>query len=109
MALIKAPNINNVIKQYGKSKKVGAIVGGQTSVKSPEVEAFYEHLPADVNIVTMHSLHGPTADTTGQTLAVIRCRSTEEKYQQAVKILECLESEMLFISPEEHDKFTANT
>lgn len=46
--------------------KVGAIVSGQTSVKAPEREAFEKHLPADVSIVSVHSLHGPTVTTEGQ-------------------------------------------
>ena len=51
--------------------KVGAIVGGQTSVKAPEREAFEKYLPKDVHIVSIHSLHGPTVPTTGQPLVDI--------------------------------------
>ncbi|OLY83441.1 putative prephenate dehydrogenase [NADP(+)] [Smittium mucronatum] len=106
---VEAFNIRSVVKLYGKATKFGAIVGGQTSVKRPEIEAFLEYLHDDVNIVSVHSLHGPRSDTKGQTLAVIRCRATEEKFQLAVDILKSLESEMLFITAEEHDKITANT
>jgi prephenate dehydrogenase len=48
--------------------KQGAIVGGQTSCKAPEISAFEKHLPADVDIVSCHSLHGPNVDPRGQPL-----------------------------------------
>lgn len=48
--------------------KVGAIVAGQTSVKAPEKEAFEKHLPEDVAIISLHSLHGPTVNPAGQAL-----------------------------------------
>jgi len=48
--------------------KVGAIVAGQTSVKAPEKAAFESHLPTDVHIVSLHSLHGPTVSPVGQPL-----------------------------------------
>lgn len=51
--------------------KVGAIVSGQTSVKAPEKEAFEKYLPADVNIVSLHSLHGPTVSPKEQPLVCI--------------------------------------
>ncbi len=51
--------------------KQGAIVGGQTSCKAPEIAAFEKHLPEDVDIVSCHSLHGPNVDPRGQPLASI--------------------------------------
>lgn len=51
--------------------KVGAIVGGQTSCKAPEVSALEKHLPADADIVCCHSLHAPAVDSKGQPL--VRC------------------------------------
>lgn len=48
--------------------KMNAIVGGQTSCKAPEIAALEEHLPADVDIVPCHSLHGPNVDPKGQPL-----------------------------------------
>ena len=48
--------------------KVGAVVSGQTSVKAPERAAFEKYLPADVKIVSIHSLHGPTVSPAGQPL-----------------------------------------
>lgn len=51
-----------------KATKVGAIVGGQTSCKAPELAAFEKHLPSDVEIVSCHSLHGPKVNPKGQPL-----------------------------------------
>jgi len=51
-----------------QATKQGAIVGGQTSCKAPEIAAFEKHLPQDVDIVSCHSLHGPNVDPKGQPL-----------------------------------------
>ena len=51
-----------------KATKVGAVVGGQTSCKAPELAAFEKHLPKDVEIVSCHSLHGPKVNPKGQPL-----------------------------------------
>lgn len=51
-----------------KATKAGAIVGGQTSCKAPELAAFEKHLPPDVEIVSCHSLHGPKVNPKGQPL-----------------------------------------
>lgn len=59
MYSVEAKNIDAVVAAYGPSTKMGAIVGGQTSTKAPEIAAFEKHLPADVEIVSCHSLHGP--------------------------------------------------
>ena len=48
--------------------KVGAVVGGQTSCKAPEIAAFEKYLPEDVEILPVHSLHGPNVDPRGQPL-----------------------------------------
>lgn len=48
--------------------KEGAVLGGQTSVKGPEIAALDEHSPRDTCIITCHSLHGPAVDPEGQTL-----------------------------------------
>merc|ERR1712105_550043 len=37
---VEAENVRSIVKTYGPSTKVGAIVGGQTSCKNPEIEAF---------------------------------------------------------------------
>jgi len=52
----------------GVATKLGAIVAGQTSVKAPEREAFEKHLPDDIHVVSLHSLHGPSVSPEGQPL-----------------------------------------
>jgi prephenate dehydrogenase len=47
---------------------MNAIVAGQTSVKSPEQQAFEKYLPDDTHIISLHSLHGPTVSPLGQPL-----------------------------------------
>ncbi|KAI6862892.1 hypothetical protein KC334_g20653, partial [Hortaea werneckii] len=68
MYSVEARNIDAVVASYGPSTKMGAIVGGQTSTKAPEIEAFERHLPSDVEIVSCHSLHGPGVNPKGQPL-----------------------------------------
>lgn len=83
---VEAELIDAVVAQYGAcmfsilllagagcadvtvATKLGAIVGGQTSCKAPEIAAFEKHLPQDVEIVSCHSLHGPNVDAKGQPL-----------------------------------------
>ncbi|KAJ2166140.1 prephenate dehydrogenase (NADP(+)) [Coemansia sp. RSA 518] len=106
---VPAVVINSAVEKYGRATKVGAIVAGQTSVKTPEVQAFLDHLPDDTHIVTCHSMHGPNISTRGQPLAIIRVRSSDEHYERAVHALEALESRMIFLTYEEHDRITADT
>jgi prephenate dehydrogenase (NADP+) len=107
---VEAENIGKVVEKCGPSTKKGAIAAGQTSVKTPEIEAFERYLPEDVDIVTCHSLHGPTVDPRGQTLAVIRHRSSDEAYQRALETLGILGSNIVEIPTyQEHDRITADT
>ena len=64
---VEAENIEKVAAQCGPSTKYGAIVAGQTSVKTPEIAAFEKHLPKDAQIVTCHALYGPAVNPVGQT------------------------------------------
>jgi prephenate dehydrogenase (NADP+) len=61
------------IADKAAATKQGAIVGGQTSCKAPEIAAFEKYLPSDVDIVSCHSLHGPKVDPRGQPLV---CRTS---------------------------------
>jgi len=101
--------IDNVVAEYGPSTKVGAIVGGQTSCKAPELAAFEKHLPSDVEIVTCHSLHGPGVDPKGQPLVIIQHRASQESLDVVHGILSCLQSKIIFLTGEEHDRITADT
>ncbi|TZF81725.1 prephenate dehydrogenase [Pedobacter sp. BS3] len=107
---VEAEKIKDVVAAYGHATKYGAIVGGQTSVKHPEIEAFETYLPKDVNIVTCHSLHGPGFSTAGQQLIVIRHRATDDAYKKALNIYEALGSNIAEIPDYHvHDKIVADT
>lgn len=106
---VEAETIDQVVAEYGPSTKVGAIVGGQTSCKAPELAAFEKHLPVDVEIVTCHSLHGPGVDPKGQPLVIIKHRASQKSVDTVQRILSCLQSKMIFLTGEEHDRITADT
>lgn len=106
---VQAEIIESVVKKYGPSTKVGAIVGGQTSCKAPELAAFEKYLPPDVEIVSCHSLHGPTVDPRGQPLVIIQHRASQKSVDLCVEILSCLHSKIVFLSGERHDRITADT
>jgi prephenate dehydrogenase (NADP+) len=101
--------IGRVVSEYGPSTKVGAIVGGQTSCKAPELAAFEKYLPPDVEIVSCHSLHGPGVDPKGQPLVIIQHRASQASVDRCVKVLSCLQSKVVFLSGERHDRITADT
>ncbi|GMM30260.1 prephenate dehydrogenase (NADP(+)) [Martiniozyma asiatica (nom. inval.)] len=106
---VEAENIDKIVSIYGPSTKVGAIVGGQTSCKSPEIAAFEKHLPEDVEIISVHSLHGPRVDTTGQPLVLIKHRASNESFDFVESLVSCLKSKHVYLSYEDHDKITADT
>ncbi|KAH8108831.1 hypothetical protein DFH11DRAFT_1691307 [Phellopilus nigrolimitatus] len=106
---VEAEFIDQVVAQYGPSSKVGAIVGGQTSVKAPEKTAFERYLPQDVHIVSCHSLHGPTVSPLGQPLVIIKHRASDEAQTLVESILRPLRSRFVYLSYDDHDLVTANT
>ncbi|KAJ6263611.1 hypothetical protein Dda_2179 [Drechslerella dactyloides] len=106
---VPAESIDAVVKLYGPSTKMGAIVGGQTSCKAPEIAAFEAHLPKDVEIVSCHSLHGPKVDSRGQPLAIISHRASAESTALVTRVLACLQSKIVHLSAIEHDRITADT
>lgn len=89
--------------------KQGAVVGGQTSCKAPELAAFEKHLPEDVDIVSCHSLHGPKVDPKGQPLVQINHRASPKSVGLVRQILSCFGSKRVELSGEEHDHITADT
>lgn len=107
---VEAENIEHVILESIDSIKKGAIVGGETSVKTPEILALEKYAPSDVNIVSSHSLRAPSVNPVGQTLVTIRHRSTDEAYKRALTTLEALGSNIVEIPDYmEHDRITADT
>lgn len=107
---VEAANIAKIVSMYGPSSKVGAIVGGQTSCKSPEIAAFEKYLPQDIEIITIHSLHGPKVNPEGQPLVIIDHRSYKPTSLQFVEtVMSCLKSKFVYLTFEEHDRITADT
>lgn len=107
---VEAEKIGEVVAAYAKSIKFGAIVAGQTSVKTPEILAFDKYLPADVHVVTCHSLHGPGFSTVGQTLIIIRHKATDNAYQAALNVYRVLRSNIIKLKDyKQHDKIVADT
>ncbi|KAK6464229.1 hypothetical protein DFJ63DRAFT_283976 [Scheffersomyces coipomensis] len=106
---VEAANIDKIVSLYGPSTKFGAIVGGQTSCKAPEVAAFENTLPSDIEIVSVHSLHGPKVSTTGQPLVLIQHRASDESFKFVECLVSCLKSKHVYLSAKEHDKITADT
>lgn len=85
-------------------------MGGQTSCKAPEIEAFEQHLPVDVDVVSIHSLHGPGVDPKGQPLVLIPHKNNHGDSLEKVKqVMQCFDSQMVVLSAEEHDRITADT
>ncbi|KAK4456471.1 hypothetical protein QBC42DRAFT_238448 [Cladorrhinum samala] len=106
---VEAAAIDRVVAQYGPSTRLGAIVGGQTSCKDPEIKAFEKFLPSDVDIVSCHSLHGPNVDPRGQPLVLIKHRASDESFDKVESVLRCLNSTHVYLSAKEHDRITADT
>ena len=94
---------------FCEATKLGAIVGGQTSCKSPEISAFEKHLPDDVDIVSCHSLHGPTVEPANQPLVLIQHRAPDAALHKVEAVLSCLRSRFVYLSAREHDRITADT
>jgi len=106
---VEASNIDKVVALYGPASKQGSIVGGQTSCKAPEVAAFEKHLPADVSIIPVHSMHGPSVNPRGQPLAIVPHRIVHEGDLEKVKdLLKSFESKYVVLTAEEHDSITAD-
>ncbi|KAI0199887.1 prephenate dehydrogenase [Astrocystis sublimbata] len=106
---VEAANIARIVAQYGPSTKQNAIVGGQTSCKDPEIKAFEDHLPQDVDIVSCHSLHGPRVDTKDQPLVLIKHRASDASFRKVETVLSCLEAKHVYLTAHEHDRITADT
>ena len=107
---VEAEKIAAVVAHSAHATKYGAIVAGQTSVKHPEIAAFEKYLPADVNIVTCHSLHGPGFPTEGQQLIVIKHRATDKAYRMAMDVFAALGSNITeILDYHVHDKIVADT
>ena len=106
---VPAESIEKIVSIFGPSTKLGAIVGGQTSCKTPELAAFEKYLHKDVDIVSCHSLHGPQVDPKGQPLVIVPHRASKKNVEKVEKILSCFESTVVHLTGQEHDQITADT
>jgi len=107
---VEAEKLSQVVAEFGSSTKYGAIVAGQTSVKTPEIAAFEKHLPADAQIITFHGMHGPGFKPKGQTLILIRHRSDNAAYQRMLDLFTAIGSNIVELNDyHEHDKIVADT
>ncbi|CCF59246.1 hypothetical protein KAFR_0G02120 [Kazachstania africana CBS 2517] len=107
---VETSNIAKIASLYGPSTKLGSIVGGQTSCKNDEIKAFEKYLPEDIEIITIHSLHGPKISTEGQPLVLINHKSTKpDSFRFVESLVSCLKSKHVYLTYQEHDRITADT
>lgn len=107
---VEADRLAQVVAECGASTKHGAIVAGQTSVKTPEIETFEKYLPASAQIITFHAMHGPGFNPKGQKLIIIPHRASKDAYQRMTDLFTALETDIVEIADyHEHDKIVADT
>ncbi len=107
---VEADSLQRVVAECGPSTKYGAIVAGQTSVKTPEIEIFEKCLPADAQIITFHAMHGPGFEPKGQKLILIKHRAGQEAYNRMLELFNAVGTDVVEIPDfHEHDKIVADT
>ncbi|TQS34011.1 hypothetical protein Golomagni_05624 [Golovinomyces magnicellulatus] len=107
---VEAESIEKVVSTFGPlATKQGAIVGGQTSCKAPEITAFEKYIPTDVDIISCHSLHGPKVDPQNQPLVLIKHRASPENMKKVEQVFSSFKSTLVYLSAKEHDRITADT
>ncbi len=107
---VEADKLDRVVAEFAAYTKPGAIVAGQTSVKTPEIAAFEKHLPDNTHIITFHGMHGPGFEPKGQTLILINHRSTEDAAQRMFDLFTAIGSEIVEMTDyHAHDKIVADT
>lgn len=106
-------HIISVMLENIKDKSIlkNKILGGQSSSKTIEVVNLLKHTQGlDTDIITLHSMHGPTVPTKGQSLAIIPVRLHDPRNLDFVdSFTNCFESNKKFLTFIAHDKTTANT
>lgn len=107
---VEVERIDKIVSLYGPSTKLGGIVGGQSSCKYSEIRAFERYLRKDVDIISLHSLHGPNVDSNCYPLVLINHRSRHaESFDLVEALVSCLQKKPVYLSYKEHDLITANT
>ncbi|KAI9346736.1 hypothetical protein DFJ73DRAFT_796680 [Zopfochytrium polystomum] len=110
MYTVESAHVASCIRDYARSTKRNGTVAGQTSTKAQEIRAFEEHAPADVSIISLHSMHGPAVDTPGQPLAIIPHRVVRPRDLARVHaVVACFRSRVLELAVDQHDSITADT
>jgi prephenate dehydrogenase (NADP+) len=107
---VEAEKLDAVVAEFATYTKPGAIVAGQTSVKTPEIAAFEKYLPNEAQIITFHGMHGPAFEPKGQTLILIPHRANEAARQQMLDLFNAIGSKVVELADyHEHDKIVADT
>jgi len=88
MYAVETERIEEVVRVAGPSTKFGAVVTGQTSVKTPEIQAFEKYLPHDARIVGSHALFGPSISPEGEIVAMYRHRCSNEAFEELKALYE---------------------
>jgi prephenate dehydrogenase (NADP+) len=107
---VEAEYLEQVVAQSYLAIKPNTIVAGQTSVKSIEIEIFEKYLPANVNIITFHAMHGPGFEPKGQKLMLIRHRSDDASYQRMFDLFNAVGTDIVELPDyHQHDQIVADT
>jgi prephenate dehydrogenase (NADP+) len=107
---VEADRMEQVVAECGPATKFGAIVAGQTSVKTPEIATFEKYLPADAKIITFHAMHGPGFEPKGQKLILIPHRCDKAAYKRMYDLFTAVETDIVEMADyHEHDKIVADT
>jgi prephenate dehydrogenase (NADP+) len=107
---VEADRLEKVVAAYASYTKPGAIVAGQTSVKTPEIHTFEKHLPTNTHIITFHAMHGPGFQPKGQKLILVPHRTNAAAYQRMIDLFTALETDIVEVRDyHEHDKIVADT
>lgn len=106
---VEAENIDAVVKQLAPHIKNGAIITGQTSVKTPEIKAFEKYLSPKVHIIGSHALFGPNVNPSGQIMAIFEHKNTPEAFDIGKKVLGDIGAKLAFLDDyKSHDKMMAD-
>jgi len=107
---VEADGLDKVVAMYAAYTKPGAIVAGQTSVKTPEIKTFEKYLPANTHIITFHPMHGPGFQPKGQKLILVPHHTDAAAYQRMIGLFTALETDIVEVKDyHEHDKIVADT
>jgi prephenate dehydrogenase (NADP+) len=107
---VEAESLEKVVALCAPYTKPGAIVAGQTSVKTPEIAIFEKYLPANNYIISFHAMHGPGFPPKGQKLILVPHRSNAEAYQRVHDLFTAVETDIVEVKNfHEHDQIVADT